>query len=171
MIAGATTPDRGHGAPRRQPDHGLLCPAVARHSRSGPDDHRPTAERFFRTTPWARCAPWPAPSSSRARMWTRRSGRYRAARNRAWRWPACSTIRRIPGARRATNHLDLATKEMLVEALKNFRRHDGLRIARPHVPCAVSHARPRTGGRIRHLAASHRSIRGRMWRYVERVGA
>ena len=36
-----------------------------------------------------------------------------------------------------TNHLDLATKEMLLDSLKDVRRHDAVRLARSRSSCAV----------------------------------
>ena len=85
----------GERAAGRQPQHGIFRAAIAGRAGSGSDGDRAACRTIFRRMAWARCARWQGHFNSRVTMSTRRSGRYRAARNRAWRWRGCSTIRRI----------------------------------------------------------------------------
>ena len=121
MIAGASEPDAGSVRLGASLTHGLLRAAVAGRAGSGPDGDRAAAERFSAGRIWARCARWRARFSFRATMWIRRSAslsggeKSRLAMARMLYNPPNFLVLDEP-----TNHLDLATKEMLVEALKDF---------------------------------------------------
>ena len=121
MIAGALTPDAGEvklGASLKmgyfaQQSLDVLDPDLTIEEQ--------LREGLSRTSRSARCAASPARSSSPATTSTRRSARCRAARRRAWCMarmllnPPNFLVLDEP-----TNHLDLATKEMLLDSLKDF---------------------------------------------------
>ena len=121
MVAGQLTPDRGARPARREPQDGLLRAAVARSARSGPDGRGAAPPGFPERIDRRARGTWPARFSFPARTSTRRSARCRAARRRASCSRACcSNPPNFLVLDEPTNHLDLATKEMLLEALKDF---------------------------------------------------
>ena len=94
MIAGALAPGPRRRAHRREPQDGLLRPAVARAPRPRADDLGADRRRTSRSSRSACCATCSARSSSRATTSRRRSGRCRAARRRGSSWRGCCSIRR-----------------------------------------------------------------------------
>ena len=111
-----------------------------------------------------RCARSPARSSSRATMWTSASAalsggeKSRLAMARMLYNPPNFLVLDEP-----TNHLDLATKEMLVEALKDF---EGTMIF-------VSHDRMflrGLGSRVLEVGADPRVYPGSYVEYVQAIG-
>ena len=120
MIAGASAPDSGTVRLGASLNMGYF----AQQSLDVLDPDLTVIEQLrtiSRRTVWARFARWPARSSSRATMWIRRSAslsggeKSRLAMARMLYNPPNFLVLDEP-----TNHLDLATKEMLVEALKDF---------------------------------------------------
>ena len=95
MIAGAQRAGCGKRAAGREPHDGILRAAVAGRAGSGPDRDRAAAAGFSAGRPGLA-----AHAGRGVPVFGRRCGqedprRYRAARNRGWRWRGCSTIRRI----------------------------------------------------------------------------
>ena len=160
-----STPDAGDGAARREPEDGLLRAAGARPARPGPDRSGSSSRRTSRTSRSACCATslgaFQFSGDDVDKKIRALSGgeKTRLVMARMLLDPPNFLVLDEP-----TNHLDLATKEMLVEALKDF---DGTMLF-------VSHDRTFLRGlsnRVLELGGEtrHRCRAARLSRLVRRV--
>jgi hypothetical protein len=109
----------------------------------------------------ASCATSPTPSSSRATTSTRSPHAVGAARRRVSSWPACFSTRRTSSSSTSRpTYLDLATKEMLLEALHEF---EGTMLFVSHDRSCEGTRQPRAGARRRER---HRGAAARVSRHL-----